>query len=61
MENVSKQNEKMREFLEELKELLDKYDLSLISIFSGEKYEKFGYPKNFLETYWAIFIKEKIE
>jgi len=54
---------KMRkwESLDDLKGLLDKYDLSLISIFSGEKYEKFGYPKNLLETYWAIFIKEKIE
>ena len=61
MENVSKQNEKMRKFLDELKELLDKYDLNLISIFFGEKYEKFGYPKNLLETYWAIFIKEKME
>jgi len=58
MENVSKQNEKMRKFLDELKELLDKYNLSLISFSPDVKFDCFG---NFLGEYWEILVKGKME
>jgi len=58
MENVSKQNEKMRKFLDELKELLDKYDLSLVSFSPDEEFDCFG---NFLGEYWEILVKGKME
>ena len=58
MKKKSKQDKKMRDFLDELKELLDKYDLSLVSFSPDEEFDCFG---NFLGIYWEILVKGKME